>query len=112
MVQIVTLASAFTDTSKDGITTMGFGDVVDEFLNEHSFADTGTTEQTDLSTSGIWGKQVDDLDTSFQNFGCCRLVNELWRIGMDWCKFLGLDGTTLIDGLTDGVHDTAKSLGA
>jgi len=46
MVQIVTLTSTLSDTSEDGITTVGLGDVVDELLNEDSLADTSTSEQT------------------------------------------------------------------
>jgi hypothetical protein len=46
VVQIVTLTSTLSDTSEDGITTVGLGDVVDQLLNEDSLADTGTSEQT------------------------------------------------------------------
>lgn len=53
MVQIVTLTGTLTDTSEDGVTTVGLGDVVDELLNEDSLSDTSTTEQTNLSTTGV-----------------------------------------------------------
>jgi len=42
---------------------MGLSDVVDEFLNQHGLANTGATEQTNLSTTGVGGEQVDNLDT-------------------------------------------------
>ena len=42
---------------------MGLGDVVDEFLNQHSLANTSTTEQTNLSTTSVGGEQVDNLNT-------------------------------------------------
>ena len=35
VVQIVTLTSTLTDTSEDRVTTVGLGDVVDQFLNKH-----------------------------------------------------------------------------
>lgn len=69
VVQIVTLTGTLTDTSEDGVTTVGLGDVVDKLLNEDSLADTGTTEQTNLTTTGVGGKQIDDLDTSDENLG-------------------------------------------
>ena len=47
---------------------MGLGDVVDQFLNQHGLADTSTTEQTNLSTTGVGGEQVNDLDTGLQDF--------------------------------------------
>ena len=35
VVKIVTLTSTLTDTSEDRVTTVGLGDVVDQFLNKH-----------------------------------------------------------------------------
>ncbi len=48
---------------------MVLSDVVDEFLDQDSFTDTGTSEETDFTTSGVRGQQVDDLNTSDQDFG-------------------------------------------
>lgn len=42
---------------------MGFGNVVDKLSNQHSLSDTGTAKQTNLSTTSIWGQQIDDLST-------------------------------------------------
>jgi hypothetical protein len=42
---------------------VGLGDVVNKFLNDDSLSDTGTSEETDLTTSGVWGQHIDDLDT-------------------------------------------------
>ena len=56
-------------TAEDRETTMGLGDVVDQFLNQHGLADTSTTEQTNLSTTGVGSEQVNDLDTGLQDFG-------------------------------------------
>lgn len=53
VVQIVTLTGSLTDTGEDGVTTVSLGDVVDKFLNEHSLSDTGTTEQTNLTTTSV-----------------------------------------------------------
>lgn len=48
---------------------MGLGDVVNEFLNQHRLSDTSTSEETNLSTTSVGGKKIDNLDTSLQNFG-------------------------------------------
>ena len=53
---------------------MGLGDVVDKFHNEDSLADTGTTEETNLTTLGVWGNQVDDLEVVLE-----RVQNALSR---------------------------------
>ena len=88
---------------------MGLGDVVDEFLNQHGLANTGTTEQTNLSATGVGGKQVDNLDTGLQDLGSGRLLNEGGRVGMDRTKLDTLDGTPLVNGLANDVHDTTQS---
>lgn len=54
-------------TTEDGETTMGLGDVVDELLNQDGLSDTGTSEETNLSTTGVGSKKVDNLDTGFEN---------------------------------------------
>jgi peptide chain release factor 1 len=110
VVQIVTLTSTFTDTTENGVTTVSLGDVVDQFLNQDSLADTGTTEKTNLTTTSVGGKKIDNLDTSLENFGSGGLVNELGSLSVNGEELLGLDGTTLIDGLTNNVDDTAKDL--
>ena len=40
---------------------MVHGNVVDQFHDHHSLADTGTTKQTNLTTLCIRGQQVDHL---------------------------------------------------
>jgi hypothetical protein len=109
VVQIVTLTSTLSDTSEDRVTTVSLGNVVDQLLNEHSLSDTSSSEKTNLSTTSVWGEQVDDLDTSNQDLGGCRLFGESWGFGVNG-KLLGvLDGPTLVDWITSDVHDTTES---
>ena len=98
-------------TAEDRETTMGLGDVVDEFLNQDSLSDTSTSEETNFSTTGVGGKEIDNLDTSFQNLGGSGLVNKGRGVGVDGGKLDTLDWATLVDRLTNDVHDTAKSGG-
>ena len=72
----------------------------DELLNEHSLSDTGTSEETNLSTTSVGGKKIDDLDTGGENLSRGGLFDELRRVGVDRSVLGGLDGTTLVDGLT------------
>jgi hypothetical protein len=111
VVQIVTLTGSLTDTSEDGVTTVSLGDVVDELLNEHSLADTGTTEETNLSTTGVGGKKIDDLDTSDENLSGSGLLDELGGFLVNGQALVRLDGATLVNGVTSDVHDTAEGLG-
>ena len=45
------------------------GHVVDQFLNEHRFADAGPAEEADLTPFHIRGQQVDDLDAGLKDLG-------------------------------------------
>ena len=90
---------------------MRLGDVVDELLDEHSLADTGTTEKTNLATTSVGGEEVDDLDTGLQDLGGSGLVDERGGVGVDGEELDALDGTTLVNGLANDVHDTAKGGG-
>ena len=108
MVQIVALTGTLADTGEDRVTTVGLGDVVDQLLDEDGLADTSTTEQTDLTTTGVGGEEIDDLDTSDQNLSGGGLLGELGRVGVDGEELVGLDGSTLVDGVTSDVHDTSQ----
>jgi len=108
VVQIVTLTGTLADTGEDGVTTVGLCDVVDQLLNEDGLADTGTTEETNLSTTGVGSEKVDDLDTSNENLGGGRLLDELGGLGVNGKVLVGLDGTALVDRVTGDVHDAAK----
>jgi hypothetical protein len=55
----------------------------DKFLNKHSLADTSTAEETNLSSTSVRCKEIDNLDTRHQDFSTCRLFNEFWWICVD-----------------------------
>ena len=80
-----------------------------QLLNEHSLSNTGTSEETNLSTTSVGSQQVDDLDTGNKDLSGGGLLGELWGVGVDGGVLGGLDGTTLVNGLTSDVHDTTKS---
>lgn len=88
---------------------MACASTYNQFLDEHSLADTSTPEETNLTTTSVWSKQIDDLDTSNENLSGRRLLNELWCIGVDGQSLGGLDRTTLINWITSDIHDTAES---
>ena len=82
---------------------MGLGIIVDEFLNQHSFPYTSTSKQTNLSTTSIRGKEINDLDTSFQNVSSRRLV-----ISMNGAEFDTLNRAMLINGFSNDIHDASE----
>jgi peptide chain release factor 1 len=107
VVQVVTLTGTLTDTGEDRVTTVGLGNVVDQLLDQDGLADTGTAEQTNLTTTGVRGEEVDDLDTGLEDLGLGRLLDELWGVGVDGGELDTLDLTALVDGLANDIHDTA-----
>jgi hypothetical protein len=108
VVKIVTLTSSLTDTSEDGETTVSLGDVVDKLLNEDGLTDASTAEETNLTTTGIGGKKVYNLDTGREHLSRGRLVLERWGLGVNRSDLVGLDRSTLVDRLTNDVQNTAK----
>ena len=88
---------------------MGLGDVVDKFLNQDSLSDTGTSEKTNFSTTGVGSKQVDNLDTRLEDLSGRRLVDERRGVRVDGGELDALNGTTLVNWLADDVHDTTES---
>jgi hypothetical protein len=79
-----------------------------QLLDEHSLSDTSTSEETNLSTTGIRSQQIDDLDTGDKHLSGGGLLGELGGVGVDR-KLLGvLDRTALIDGITSDVHDATE----
>jgi hypothetical protein len=102
VVKIVTLTSSLTDTSEDGETTVSLGDVVDKLLNEDGLTDTGTAEETNLTTTGIGGKKVDNLNTGREHLSRGRLVLERWGLGVNRSELVGLDRSTLVESVQNG----------
>jgi hypothetical protein len=67
MVEIITFACAFTNACKNTIPTMPLGDIVDQFLDNHSLTNTSTAEGTNLTAFHKGADQIDNLDTSLEN---------------------------------------------
>ena len=68
VVHIVTFTGPFTNTREDRNTIVALGNIVNQFLNQNGLTNTGTTEQTNLTTTNIWSQQVNNLDPGFQDF--------------------------------------------
>ena len=51
---------------------MSLGDVVDQLHDQDGLADTGAAKETDLTSLGVGGQQVDDLDAGKENKAISR----------------------------------------
>merc|ERR1711975_35954 len=125
IVQIVTLTGSFSYSSKYRVTSVGFGNIVNQFHNQDSFADSSTTEKTNLTSLSIGGKKIDNLTTdqtlstihsngsdSVLSKMLGNLQDELWRsvlnnkgvknFGKSILELYVNDGTNNRDNLTLG----------
>ena len=91
---------------------MSLGDVVDQLLNQYGLSDSGSSEESNLSSSSVGSEKIDDLDSGLENFGSGRLVDELGRVGVDGSHGDTDDRTSLIDGLSDNVHNSTEASGS
>ena len=74
LIMPITLARALADAGEHGVAAVLLRDVVDELHQGDRLADAGAAEQADLAALGDRHDQVDNLDTRFQQFGCCCLL--------------------------------------
>ena len=89
---------------------MGFGDVVDQFLNEHGLANAGAAEQANLAALGVRRQKVNNLDAGDKDLRFRRLFNVSRRFLMDRAADGGLHRAGFVNRLTDDVHDAAERL--
>ena len=112
VIEVVAFAGTLADAGEHRVTTMGLGDVVDQFLNQHGLADAGAAEQADLAALGVRRQQVDDLDAGDENFSFGGLVGIGRRFLMDRAHAFRDHRTGFVDRLADDVDDAAERAGA
>jgi hypothetical protein len=112
VVEIVALTRALPDTGEHRVTTVVHGDVVDQLHDNHGLADSGTTEESDLTSLGVGGEEVDDLDAGDEDLLGLALLGEERGGSVDGCAHVALDGALLVHGLTDDVQNAAQGAGA
>merc|ERR1719341_2092753 len=110
VVQIVALPGPLADTSEHRETTVSLGNVVDQLHDKDSLADSGTTEETDLTSLTVGGEQVDNLDTGDKDFLLDGHLVEVRSLSVDGLALVGGDGAPLVDRVADHVDDAAKGL--
>ncbi len=108
VIEVVALAGALADAGEHRIAAVRFGDIVDEFHDEHGLADAGAAEEADFAALGIRREEIDDLDAGLENLRFRRLIGVGGRRLMDRPARRRIDRPRLIDRLTDDVHDTAE----
>jgi hypothetical protein len=80
----------------------------DQLLDQDGFTYTGTTEQTDLTTFGIWCQKVDNFDTCLQDLYNRALFLKGRRISVDYPVLFFLQAFSTIDGVTQNIEQTTQ----
>ena len=110
VVEIVSFSGPLSDSGEHRVTTVGLGDVVNQFHNKHGLSDSGSSEKSDLTSSCVRGKEIDDLDSGDQELLAGALVYEQGGVSMDGESKVGVDGAAVIDGLANNVDDSSEGL--
>ena len=108
MVEVVAFTGPFTNTGEHGVTRVHLCDVVDQFHDENRLAHAGAAEQTDLTTFGVGGEQVDDFNAGDEDFGFGGLCFEFRCFLVDRTGFFRLYRALFVNRFTDDVEDPAK----
>ena len=109
--EVISFTGTLSDTCKDRISTMLCCYISDQLLNQYSLTNSGSSEQTNLTTFCIWCKKVDDLDTCLKDLDSRTLLFKCRRLSVDFpalCIFLYF--FSIIDGLTKHIEQTSKCL--
>merc|ERR1719427_2562961 len=94
--------------SKHRVTSVGLGDVVNQFHDQHSFADTSSTEETNLTSLGVGSEQVHHLDTGDQDLLLDTHVLESRSFSVDSLALVGVNGTPLVNWISNNIDNTSK----
>lgn len=107
--EVVALTGALADTGEHRDTTVVLRDALDHLLDEDRLADTGATEQTDLSTQHVRGEEVDRLDAGLEHGGLRLELVEVRSLAVDRPALGDLDGLAGLEvqDLADHVEDLA-----
>merc|ERR1711892_106561 len=110
IVEIVTLTGPLSHSGKHRVSSVSLSNVVNQLHDQDSLADTGTAEETNLTSLSIGGKQVNNLDTSNQDLLLNAHVLESWGFSVDGLTLVGGNGAPLVNWISNNIDDAAKSL--
>ena len=108
VVKVITFTRALTHSSKHGVTTVAFGDVIDELHDDHGLTYTSTTKRTHFTTLGKRSDQIDDLNAGLKNFRTGILISEGRSSAVNRILFIVSHWATIIHGITGHIKDTAE----
>ena len=108
MIKVVTLAGSFAHTGKNRIAAVSFGNIVNQFHNQHGLANARTAEQTDFTALNIRFQQVNNFNAGRQNLCFGRLVNKRRRRTVNRIIGTGLNITAAVNRFADNIDNAPE----
>ena len=87
---------------------MGFRDIVDQLHDQNGLANTGPTEQPNLTAFCVRAEKINNFDPGDEHLSFRGLFHERWRFLVDCAAFGVGHGSGIIYRLANHVHDAAK----
>ena len=87
---------------------MHVGDVADEFLNEHRFADARSAEESDLTAARVRRHEVDDFNARFEDARRRFLILQRGRRAVNRPLRRRIDRRVAIDRFAEHVEDASE----
>ena len=91
---------------------MFLGNIINQLLDKHRLADSGSTEKADLTTFQIRLKKVDDLDAGVKHFLRGLEILELRRLTVYRQGIVFVEIAESVNGIPDNIHHTTSDLRA
>ena len=107
--EVISLTGTLTNTCEYRHTIVVLGYTVDHLLNQNCLTNTGSTEETNLSTLHIRGEKVNDLDAGLEHLSLGLELVEGWWGAVDWPALLDLELVTrlTVEHITNDVEHLA-----
>ena len=106
--QVGPFAGSLADPRKDRVAAVSAGDAGNQFGEDDRFSQSGTAEQSGLAAAHEGGEQVDDLDTSFEQFGFGQQIVQCRRIAVDRPMVGRFDRPATVDRIAHQVEHAAE----
>src|SRR3989338_3526543 len=111
MIKVISFSGPLPNPSKDRIAPMGFSYVINQLHNDHGFPYTRSTKKTNLSSAHIRSQKIHHLNSCYQDFCFCGLVNKGWRFPMNGEIRSRFNRTQVVNRFPHNVYNTSQSAG-
>src|SRR5262249_41407009 len=85
--EIIPFTCALTNSSKNRITAVVSGNIIDQLHDEDGFTHPGAAKQPNFSTASIRSKQIHNFDSGIKRLNVHRFLSERGSTAVYWITF-------------------------